>query len=222
VEVSRLRRVILSTLFDSMYRLGSWIYDPLTRLFFGAAWHNWRRTVLPWVGSGPSLEIACGTGQLLPELARRSSTVVGTDRSESMLRPALSRAQKHGQAIHLVHADATRLPFADCSFETVLSTFPASFIASNDALNDIARVLKPGGRFLVVVSARFTRFQWRRPFIHPILRIAYGSASSMNRWPESMLSHPDMPGEWQDLRTPEGEAFVWVAIRNETSRVGGN
>jgi ubiquinone/menaquinone biosynthesis C-methylase UbiE len=214
VIVARVRRSGLSRLFDVMYRTGRWLYDPLTVAFFGPAWHNWRRTVLPWVGSGPVLEIACGTGQLLPELASRSSLVVGFDRSPSMLTPATRRAD--GDRIHVINADAHSVPFRDNSFETVVSTFPASFITRGAVLDEVARTLKPGGHFVVVVSARFTRFQWKRPFVHPILRLAYGSSRSMNRWPEEFLEHPLMPGEWQDLRTPEGEAFAWIATRINT------
>ncbi len=187
------------------------MYDPLTAVFFGPAWHNWRRTALPWVGPDRTLEIACGTGQLLPELASRASFVAGFDRSQSMLNPARRRSTR--DSIAVLQADAKSIPFRDGSFDTVVSTFPASFISSRSVLDEVARVLSPGGRFVVVVSARFTRFQWKRPFIHPILRLAYGSASSMNRWPEDLLSHPEMPGEWRDLETPEGEAFVWVAVK---------
>jgi ubiquinone/menaquinone biosynthesis C-methylase UbiE len=211
VVIRQVRRSVLSRTFEFLYDAGRWVYDPLTAVFFGPAWHNWRRTVVPWVGSGPVLEIACGTGQLLPELAQRSSLVVGFDRSKSMLEPARRNANCHN--VHLVTADASAIPFADESFKSVVSTFPASFIASEDVLDDIARILEPGGHFVVVVSARFTKLQWKRPFIHPILRLAYGSTKSMNRWPDEMLNHPRMPGEWQDLGTPEGEAFVWIATR---------
>jgi ubiquinone/menaquinone biosynthesis C-methylase UbiE len=211
VVFARLRRGALKRLFVGLYRTGQWVYDPLTSVFFGQAWHNWRRTVLPFVGPGAALEIACGTGQLLPELASRSSYVVGFDRSESMLQPAKKRAR--GPKISLVMADATTLPFGNSAFETVVSTFPANFIASDSVLEEVSRVLMPGGRFVVVVSARFTRFQWKRPFIHPILRVAYGSHSSMNRWPKDLLKHPLLPGDWQGLRTADGEAFVWIATR---------
>jgi ubiquinone/menaquinone biosynthesis C-methylase UbiE len=187
------------------------VYDPLTSTFFGPAWHNWRLTVMPWVGTKHTLEIACGTGELMYELSRRATLVTGVDRSPSMLGSASRKLLP--QNVSLAVADALRLPFRDASFDTVVSTFPASFIASAGVLNEVARVLEPGGYFVVVVSARFTRFQWRRPFIHPVLRLAYGSSSSMNRWPEELLSHPRMPGEWQDLPTREGEAFVWIARR---------
>ncbi|MEX2426002.1 MAG: class I SAM-dependent methyltransferase [Thermomicrobiaceae bacterium] len=213
--ITRVRRSILTRIFQVMYGLGEWIYDPLTAVFFGPAWHNWRRTVIPFVGNGPVLEIACGTGQLLPELNSRSSLVVGIDYSDSMLRPARRRVIRSGVEAEIVQADARRIPFVDGTFETVVSTFPASFLANESTLDEIARVLRPGGRLVVVVSARFTNFQWRRPLIHPILRLAYGSTSSMNRWPDDMLSHPELPGEWQDLRSPEGEAFVWIARKSE-------
>jgi ubiquinone/menaquinone biosynthesis C-methylase UbiE len=207
----KIRRVVLTRLFSILYDTGRWAYDPLTRVFFGSAWHNWRRTVLPFTGPDRTLELACGTGQLIPEIAERSSFTVGLDYSDSMLEPALKRIRESNLNASIVRSDARALPFEDASFDAVVSTFPASFIANERTLNEIARVLRPGGKFAVVVSARFTRFQWKRPFVHPVLRIAYGSTRSMNRWSDDLLAHPLMPGEWQDLRTPEGEAFVWIA-----------
>ena len=211
VVIRKARRAILGRLFRFLYWSGQWVYDPLTSIFFGPAWHNWRQTVLPWVGPGRTLEIGCGTGQLLPELAQRSEFVAGIDQSQSMLAAAKRNGVPAGAAI--CKADAHALPFRDQSFTSVVSTFPANFIGAQSTLDEVARVLEPGGSFVVVVSARYTRFQWRRPFIHPILRLAYGSTSSMNRWPADLLEHPLMPGEWQDLRTPEGESFVWAARR---------
>lgn len=207
----RVRRIVLTRVFDQLYTAGRWAYDPLTRVFFGNAWHNWRRTVLPFTGPGRTLEIACGTGALLPEISDRSSLAIGLDYSDSMLTPAHARIVKSGIAAAVVQADARSLPFGDGSFDAVVSTFPASFIASQRTLDEIARVLRPNGYFAVVVSARFTRFQWKRPFIHPVLRVAYGSPRSMNRWSDELLVHESFSGDWQDLRTPEGEAFVWVA-----------
>lgn len=209
------RRMVLIRLFNALYSAGRWAYDPLTRVFFGSAWHNWRRTLLPFTGPDRTLELGCGTGELLPEIALRSRVVVGFDFSDSMLEAARQRVAKSEIDAVIIRGDARALPFVDEEFDSVVSTFPASFIASKTTLNEIARVLKPGGHFAVVVSARFTRFQWKRPFIHPVLRVAYGSSRSMNRWSDDLLAHPAMPGSWQDLKTPEGEAFVWVARKRQ-------
>lgn len=215
MSVRNIRRRLLGGLFDLIYRLGRWVYDPLTRVFFGREWHRWRQTILPWVSGRRTLEIGCGTGELLEDLAERSPIVVGMDLSASMLAPA--RAEARGVGAALVRGSGRTLPFRDDTFDTVVTTFPAGYIARPDTLDEIARVLRPGGHFLAVVSARFTRFQWRRPFIHPILRVAYGSSHSMNRLPQDWLGHRSMPGCWHALPTPEGEAFVWIAQRSSQS-----
>jgi ubiquinone/menaquinone biosynthesis C-methylase UbiE len=214
-----MRRSILGSIFQLLYRAGHWAYDPLTTIFFGPEWHRWRRTILPWVNDGTTLELNCGTGQLLDDLNERSDFVVGLDLSSSMLDAA--RKQKHSDSISLVRASGSILPFRDETFNSVVSTFPASYIAKQQTLDEISRVLRPGGFFLVVASARFKRFQWKRPFIHPILRVAYGSQQSMNRWPSTILEHPQLPGQWHDLPTREGCAFVWIARKQPTIRVGG-
>jgi ubiquinone/menaquinone biosynthesis C-methylase UbiE len=198
---------MLGALFDALYWAGYWLYDPLTAIFFGPEWHRWRQTVLPLIPAGPVLEIGCGTGQLLPELQRKSGYAVGIDLSESMLAAARRRFSGSG----LVRASGSQLPFGNQAFQAVVTTFPAGYIAGDDTLAEIARVLRPGGVFAAVVSARFDRFQYRRPLIHPILRIAYGSSRTMNRWPDDLLAHSALDGAWHDIPTPQGTAFVWVA-----------
>jgi ubiquinone/menaquinone biosynthesis C-methylase UbiE len=217
MRLRNVRRAILLRLFDTLYRAGNWLYDPLTVLFFGSSWHEWRRTVLPWVRNGRVLELGCGTGVLLSELANHSSQVVGIDVSTAML--ARARKRIADSRISLGQADGTALPFVENSFETVLATFPSGYITTPAARAEVARVLAPGGVFIVVASARFTRFQWKRPFIHPILRIAYGSPTSMNRWPTDLLDHPRIPGGWHDLQTSEGTAYVWIG-RKHLNAVG--
>jgi SAM-dependent methyltransferase len=216
VAFREFRRALLQRLFNTLYSVGQWAYDPLTVMFFGSAWHEWRQTALPWIVSGRTLELGCGTGALLQEIAARSTFAVGLDLEHSMLMRARGHVDRPD--LGLVRGDGLSLPFAGESFDTVVATFPSGYIASAPAKCEIARILRPGGVFAIVASARFSRFQLRRPFIHPVLRIAYGSGRSMNRWPDQLLSHPQLPGGWHDIETKEGVAYVWIARKlNERS-----
>ncbi len=88
------------------------------------------------------LDLGCGTGMLLNELARRSGFVVGIDSSPEMLELARKR---RGNAA-LVLADADHLPFADRSFDAVVSVTLLQNMPSPAAtVREIARVTKPEG-----------------------------------------------------------------------------
>ncbi len=88
------------------------------------------------------LDLGCGTGMLLNELARRSGFVVGIDSSPEML----ELARKRRGSAALVLADADHLPFADRSFDAVVSVTLLQNMPSPAAtVREVARVTKPEG-----------------------------------------------------------------------------
>lgn len=96
------------------------------------------------------LDVGCGTGVLLDRISRRSRAVrtYGIDPSAGMLRRA---RQRLGQRAHLIQGDAAALPFADASFGTVVSTSSLRYWPNaGAALLEMARVLQPGGRLLLL------------------------------------------------------------------------
>ena len=104
------------------------------------------------------LDLGCGTGRLTERLGGRfpDAEVVGVDYSPGMLDEASRRVRSPGR--RLVLADAQQLPFAPASFD--LATCTESFHWYPDqrsALGEIARVLTPGGRLIIVSVATLTR-----------------------------------------------------------------
>ena len=88
------------------------------------------------------LDLGCGTGMLLSELARRSEFVVGIDSSSEML----ELARKRRDSTALVLADADYLPFANRSFDAVVSvTLLQNMPNPKATIREVARVAKPGG-----------------------------------------------------------------------------
>jgi ubiquinone/menaquinone biosynthesis C-methylase UbiE len=103
----------------------------------------------PLLGGDPGdvLDLACGTANLLPMVAR----YVGVDASAEMLRAA--RRKFAGAA--LAAADAAALPFADARFDTVVSASAFHiFPEPRRALAEVRRVLRPGGRLLLLDWSR--------------------------------------------------------------------
>ena len=104
------------------------------------------------------LEIGCGTGHCLVEMAPQAGDeghVEGIDLSEGMLKQAetVVAASDAGGRIHLTQGDAEHMPFEDDSFDAVFTSFTLELFDNPDiplVLAEIRRVLKPGGRLCVV------------------------------------------------------------------------
>jgi SAM-dependent methyltransferase len=93
------------------------------------------------------LDVAAGNGNATLAAARRWCEVTSTDYVASLLDAGKARAQAEGHAIRFQQADAEQLPFADASFDAVLSTFGVMFTPDQEkAAAELARVCRPGGR----------------------------------------------------------------------------
>lgn len=100
------------------------------------------------------LEVGTGSAPCARWLARRGAAVVGIDLSAAMLSHAAATGVRTGTAVPLIQADATHLPFADACFDLACSAFGAvPFVADSDRLMaEVARVLRPGGRWVFAVT----------------------------------------------------------------------
>lgn len=101
------------------------------------------------------LDIGCGPGRGLAELARRAprGRIAGADPSELMVEAAVQRNRSHVRArlVDVAHAGVDHLPFADAAFDKILCVHVVYFWSDLGAgLLEIARVLKTGGRLALV------------------------------------------------------------------------
>jgi demethylmenaquinone methyltransferase / 2-methoxy-6-polyprenyl-1,4-benzoquinol methylase len=127
-------------------------YDLLNTLLSGGSDARWRRSAAAETRlrrGGAALDVACGSGRLTRELARRSGPglVAGLDFSAEMLRVAAHDRP----GLSFVRGDALRLPFADGSFEAVTIAFGLRNLADPvEGMREMLRVLVPGGRAVVL------------------------------------------------------------------------
>jgi len=93
------------------------------------------------------LDVAAGNGNATLAAARRFCEVVSTDYVATLLASGRARADAEGLPVRFQEADAENLPFADASFDAVLSTFGVMFTPAQErAAAELARVCRPGGR----------------------------------------------------------------------------
>lgn len=100
------------------------------------------------------LEVGCGSAPCARWLASNGARPVGLDISAGMLRRGVAAMLRGGPRVPLVQADAEALPFADASFDLACSAFGAvPFVADSAAvMREVARVLRPGGRWVFAVN----------------------------------------------------------------------
>lgn len=154
-----------------MVWLGAYIYDPFMRGAERACFARWRAALLE-AAEGAVLDLGAGTGVNLQHLAARVRTgeierLVAVEPDGGMLRQLGPKAQGLGIDVEQAQAPAERLPFADESFDVVVSTLVLCSVTSVErSLDEVRRVLRPGGRLLfmehVAAEGRPERLKWQR------------------------------------------------------------
>jgi demethylmenaquinone methyltransferase/2-methoxy-6-polyprenyl-1,4-benzoquinol methylase len=138
---------------EAMFDRISPVYDPMNRLMTAGLDRRWRRlAVQAVVRPGDSvLDACCGTGDLALEAERAGGRVTGLDFSERML----ERARRKSATVEWVRGDVLELPFADASFDAATVGFGIRNVEDLEAgLRELARVLRPGGRFACLEITR--------------------------------------------------------------------
>ncbi|MCX7678187.1 MAG: class I SAM-dependent methyltransferase [Spirochaetes bacterium] len=105
------------------------------------------------------LDCGCGWGRVLKPVLDRGGDAVGCDISHNMLRAARDHLSKYNHHAKLVRGDATNLPFADESFDTVYCLLVLQHLSKDngiEVLREISRVLKKGGKAYIRVPSRFS------------------------------------------------------------------
>lgn len=140
--------------------------DFTERWLFGTEHRSWACSK----ATGHTLEVAIGTGLNLPHYPP-DVRLSGIDLSPEMLALAVTRARELGRTIGLTEGDAQDLPFADRSFDTVVCTYALCSVRDDArAISEMHRVLRPGGRLILVDHIRSSVppilwLQWLYEFI---------------------------------------------------------
>jgi demethylmenaquinone methyltransferase / 2-methoxy-6-polyprenyl-1,4-benzoquinol methylase len=147
------------------------------------------------------LDIAGGTGDLALAFAPRvgvDGTVVHTDINEAMLREGRNRLLDAGINLPTLVCDAEHLPFPDAHFDLATVAFGLRNMTHKEqALREMLRVLKPGGKLLVLEFSRVAKpltkiYDWYSFNVLPRLgKLVAGDESSYRYLAESIRMHPD-------------------------------
>lgn len=203
-------------------------YQKVTSLPHFQALYRWlaRRSLWKVPARGVALDIGCGPGRLIAELARQEArlTLVGLDASAEMLAVAAAGHEDLGGRVTWQRGTADALPFPDRHFDLVVSTH--SMHEWSDplaALNEVARVLKPDGRFMIYdLRWDMAGFAWVTIWLAQRLVVPRALAS-MDEPAGSVraaltprevveLAHKSQLPPWRVASGP-----FWVSLENATS-----
>ncbi|HVX29395.1 MAG TPA: methyltransferase domain-containing protein [Nitrolancea sp.] len=191
----------------------------MTRLLFGGAWDRWRTSIIPVLPpTGTIIDLGCGTGALVHRLNTLGYVAFGLDREPSMLRRARSLPTSRSR---LVRGDAGALPFRDSVFDACVATFPARYILQPATLDEVARVVRPGGALVIVLSGYTEDWPLRRLPIRLALRIFYGRRDTEQAPPPDLIAHPALLGEWCWRTNGPDHVLAWIGVRSDASKSAG-
>jgi demethylmenaquinone methyltransferase / 2-methoxy-6-polyprenyl-1,4-benzoquinol methylase len=200
VSAAAARGVLEEQQVRAMFDRIAGVYDRMNRVMTAGLDARWRARAadLAAVGAGgKALDVACGTGDLSVELASRvgeRGEVVGCDFAERMLELARLKAP----AVRFEQANALDLPYADGEFDAATVGFGArNFAGLERGLSEMARVVRPGGRVVVLEITTpqrpplswFYRVWFDR--IVPVLGRLTGQADAYSYLPSSVRRFPN-------------------------------
>jgi demethylmenaquinone methyltransferase / 2-methoxy-6-polyprenyl-1,4-benzoquinol methylase len=184
------------------------VYDLMNTAMTAGLHHRWRERAADHAGleaGDRALDVCCGTGDLALALALRvgpEGSVIGADFSEPMLELARRKAAERGVGqVTFEWADALELPYGDAEFEAVTVGFGVRNLADLGAgLAEMARVLRPGGRLVILEITQprrpplstFYSFWFDR--IVPLLGTLAGDREAYTYLPESVKRFPPPEG----------------------------
>ena len=157
---------------EQMFDTISGNYDGLNRVISLGIDQKWRKKVVNLVAETKPeaiLDIATGTGDLAIQFAEKipAKKIIGLDLSEGMLSIARKKVAGNTQYknVEFTKGDSEALPFEANSFDAITVSFGIrNFEHLEKGLSEILRVLKPGGKFVILETSVPTRFPFRQGY----------------------------------------------------------
>lgn len=168
--------------FNLLYHPFAFTYDLVAWVVSFGRWNDWVFSIVPFIKGTRILELGHGPGHLQRILLSRGLFAVALDESKQMGRLAKHRL---GDSANLTRGLAQSLPYADETFESIVSTFPSEYIFDPRTLSEVRRVLRSRGR-LIVLPAAFPK----NLFLRWLYKVTGESPSDINGFIQHRLQRP--------------------------------
>jgi len=210
-----LRSRFLRFFFRHLYHGLAFTYDLVAWTVSFGHWKEWTKTVLPYVHGPRLLELGHGPGHLQPLFPEMNLFAVGLDESAQMGRLAQARLRRAGLPVRLTRGVAQNLPFQAATFDTIVSTFPTEYIVNEHTLAEAHRVLRSGGRMIVLPAGwpknRFLLWLFRVTGESPLAALE----TVRHAWSEPFL-RAGFDAETRTLEVESGTLLLILAKKRET------
>lgn len=184
-----LMRRFMRIFFQLLYHPFAITYDLVAWVVSFGMWNDWVRSIYPLITGTHILELGHGPGHLQRFLLDRGLSPAAIDESTQMGRLAKHRL---GGKHKLARSIAQTLPFANSSFDTVVSTFPTDYIFDARTLAEVNRVLRSQGRLIVLPAAYPTS-----RFLKWLYKVTGENPAEMNKALTERLSKPFIQAGFQ-------------------------
>jgi ubiquinone/menaquinone biosynthesis C-methylase UbiE len=198
-------KAFLRFFFKLLYHQFAFTYDLVAGAVSFNRWKDWVECVIPFIEGTRLLELGHGPGHLQRLLLSRELIAVAIDESSQMGRIASRNTNKSAR---LTRGVAQNLPFANGSFETIVSTFPTEYIFDPRTLAEVRRCLSEGGRLVVLPVALP-----KNPFLDWLYRITGETPSEVVEVVESRLVKPFQAAGFEvDVITKELQSSTLLIV----------
>lgn len=151
--MSRLSNIKIVDLFYRVISAWPRFYEGFTELLSFGQWEKWENKVFEDLSGSKILEIGVGPGKLLRKLAQKGYSVTAIELKKGMADDARRRIRKASLDVDILTQPIDKLPLKDESFDCIVLTFVMAQIENLDeAISEMNRVLKKGGKVIVVAG----------------------------------------------------------------------
>ena len=203
---------------ELLYTRFAWAYDAVAWAVSFGRWRAWQQVGVRALPVGRVLELGHGPGHLLQQRLLTGQPTIGLDRSPQMGRLARRRLRRAHFEPPLVRAEAQAMPFAAESCAAILATFPTEYILDPRTLDESRRVLRPGGRLIVVAGVRITPNNLPDRLLQLLYRITGESPPPSDAW----RLPTEVEGfhlQVESVEAPGARVFLLTAERDRQSQV---
>jgi ubiquinone/menaquinone biosynthesis C-methylase UbiE len=176
IWINRLMKRLLTWFFELLYHSMAWMYDLISASVSFGRWNHWIMEITPEISGQRILELGFGPGHLLVNLFKGGYQILGLDESIQMCRIAQKKILNTDSDQYkniIIRGNARGLPFANNVIDTIAATFPSEYIIDLKTVSDCYRVLKPGGRVVILAGVKIGGKKWYKRLLRQIYQITH-------------------------------------------------